>query len=104
MRVLIVGCGYVGLALGAELARRGHETYGMRRTSAGLNALRAAGVKPLVGDITSPETLNRLPAAWEWVVNCVSGTTGGPGAYRATYVEGMRNLLSWLAPAPPRRL
>src|SRR5689334_5054664 len=30
MRVLIVGCGYVGLPLGAELARLGHEVYGLR--------------------------------------------------------------------------
>ena len=31
MRVLIVGCGYVGLPLGAELVKQGHEVIGVRR-------------------------------------------------------------------------
>jgi len=32
IRVLIVGCGYVGLPLGAKLVRLGHEVFGVRRT------------------------------------------------------------------------
>ena len=34
MRCLIVGCGYVGLPLGAELVRQGHEVFGLRRSAA----------------------------------------------------------------------
>jgi hypothetical protein len=43
VRVLIVGCGYVGLPLGAELVRRGHEVFGLRRTAEGAEELLAAG-------------------------------------------------------------
>src|SRR5258708_201062 len=32
MRVLIVGCGYVGIPLRVELSKRGHEVFGLRRS------------------------------------------------------------------------
>jgi ketopantoate reductase len=45
MRVLIVGCGYVGLPLGAELARGGHEVFGLRRSEEASGALARAGIQ-----------------------------------------------------------
>jgi nucleoside-diphosphate-sugar epimerase len=103
MRVLIVGCGYVGLPLGAELARQGHEVFGVRRTTAAESELRAAGIEPLVADITKPEDLARLPGPFDWVVNTVSSTKGGVEEYRAVYLHGTRNLIEWLSAAPPKK-
>lgn len=103
MRVLIVGCGYVGLPLGAELARRGHAVFGLRRTADGAGELRAAGLTPVVGDVTQPESLRALPGPFDWVVNTVSSAKGGADVYRAVYVEGTRNLLAWLAGTPVRK-
>ena len=103
MRVLIVGCGYVGLPLGAQLAQRGHEVDGMNRNAAAHAHVAAAGIKPLVADITKPETLTKPTAAYDWVVNCVSSTHGGVKEYREVYLRGNRNLLEWLSPAPPER-
>ncbi len=103
MRVLIVGCGYVGLPLGAELARRGHEVFGLRRTADGEGELRAAGVAPVVGDVTQPESLRALPEPFDWVVNTVSSSKGGAEVYRAVYVEGTRNLIAWLAGSGVRK-
>ena len=102
MRVLIVGCGYVGLALGAELVRQGHEVFGLRRSAAAEKELQDAGIKPLVADVTRPETLAKLPRGFEWVVNCVAAG-GGAENYRRVYLEGTRNLLEWLAGAPPEK-
>ena len=103
MRVLIVGCGYVGLPLGAELVRLGHEVYGARR-SAGSEAERAAtGIKPLVADISRPEDLEKLPAPFDWVVNTISSTKGGVEEYRQVYLDGTRHLIEWLSAAPPKR-
>lgn len=103
MRVLIVGCGYVGLPLGAELVRLGHEVFGLRRSAAGEEELTAAGLKPLTADITRPEDLARLPGPFDWVVNTVSSTKGGVEEYREVYLRGTRNLIEWLAPTPLKK-
>lgn len=104
MRVLIVGCGYIGSAVGAELARRNHEVFGLRRTSAMGEELEQAGIRPLIGDITRPESLAALPRKYDWVVNTAAASGNGQHAYRAIYLEGMGNLLNWLEPNPPQRL
>ena len=103
MRVLIVGCGYVGLPLGAELARQGHEVFGLRRSGGADEDLKAAAVHPLVGDVTRPETLAALPGPFDWVVNTVSSSKGAAEEYREVYLNGTRNLIEWLAPTPLKK-
>ena len=103
MRVLIVGCGYIGTALGHELAGCGHEVFGLRRTEVVDAALRAAGIHPLVADVTKLDSLQRLPAPFDWVVNTVSSGRGGLDEYRASYLQGTQQLLRWLEAQPPRR-
>jgi nucleoside-diphosphate-sugar epimerase len=102
MRTLIIGCGYVGLELGKELADAGHEVYGVSRHP-NREQLQATGIKPLAGDITKPEQLTALPANYDWVINCVSSAGGDIEDYRAVYLEGTRNLLRWLEPSPPQK-
>jgi len=101
MRVLIVGCGYVGLPLGAELVRRGHGVFGLRRSAT--DALKAAGITPLTADITRAETLTGLPRDFDWVVNCVASGGGGSGEYQQLYLQGTRNLIEWLAGLPLKK-
>ena len=104
MRVLIIGCGYVGLPLGAELVRQGHEVFGVRRSPAAQANLEAAGIHPLIADVTRPEMLATLPSPFDWVVNTVASTRGGgPDDYRQVYLEGTRNLIDWLAASPPKK-
>ena len=102
MKCLVVGCGYVGLPLGAELARQGHEVFGLRRSASAAHELKAAGIQPLAGDVTRPETLAKLPRQFHWVVNCVAAG-GGVENYRQVYLQGNRNLVSWLADSPPQK-
>ena len=101
MRTLIIGCGYVGLPLGAELVKQGHEVFGLRRGEGA--ELSAAGIFPLTGDITKPETLAALPNNFDWVVNCVSSSHGDVEDYRRVSLEGTRNLLAWLGASPPKK-
>jgi nucleoside-diphosphate-sugar epimerase len=104
MRVLIVGCGYVGIPLGAALAQAGHEVHGLRRSATYSDELRNADIQLVIADITKLKQLETLPCAYDWVVNCVSSSGGGAADYRVVYLEGMRNLLSWLSHSPPKRL
>jgi nucleoside-diphosphate-sugar epimerase len=99
MRVLIVGCGYVGVPLGAELVRQGHEVFGLRRSPGAETDLKAAGIVPLLGDITQPAQLASLPSKFDWVVNCVSSSGGGAANYCEVYLHGTRHLVRWLGGA-----
>ncbi len=96
MRVLIVGCGYFGLPLGAELVKQGHEVFGLRRSAS--DGLLTAGITPVLADVTKPESLAGLPRDFDWVVNCVASGGGGAGEYRELYLQGTRNLIEWLVP------
>jgi nucleoside-diphosphate-sugar epimerase len=110
MRVLILGCGYVGLPLGTELARGGHEVFGVKRTPDD-GTLAAAGIQPVVGDITATSSLADLLASnskavagdFDWVVNTLSSSKGGVEEYRAVYLETTRRLIQWLTPTSIRK-
>ncbi len=103
MRVLIIGCGYVGRPLGVALARAGHEVFGVRRGAEGAEELRAQGITPVIADITRREELLKIPGAFDWVINTVSSTKGGVEEYRAVYLEATRHLLEWLSARPPQK-
>jgi len=65
--------------------------------------LKAAGITPLIADITQPDSLKKLPRDFDWVVNCAASGGGGADDYRKIYLEGNRNLLAWLADAPVKK-
>ena len=103
MRVLIVGTGYVGLPLGIELVRQGHEVFGLRRSALAAEELQRSGIHPLFADITRPEQLKSLPRDFDWVVNCTASGGAGPEEYRRIYREGNQNLIVWLTGSPLKK-
>ncbi|MBL9175508.1 MAG: SDR family oxidoreductase [Verrucomicrobiales bacterium] len=100
-RVLIVGCGYVGTALGRRLAGEGHAVIGLRRSPPDPTAVDDSGIQPWIGDLTRRDSLDSLPGPFDWVINTVSSSRGGPAEYRAVYRDGMRHLLDWMRAHPP---
>ncbi|HEX3717395.1 MAG TPA: SDR family oxidoreductase [Verrucomicrobiae bacterium] len=103
MRVLIVGCGYVGLSLAAELVRLGHEVFGVNRSPEKAAELRAGGIQPLTADITRRAALDALPGPFDWIVNSVSSNKGKLEDYQQIFLNGTHHLLDWLASAPPKK-
>lgn len=103
MRVLIIGCGYAGMATGARLASAGHQVFGLRRSPAADVELAARGITPISADITDPASLARIEPRFDAVINTVSSSRGGVDEYRAVYLEGTRNVLDWLSASPPER-
>ncbi len=93
MRVLIAGCGYVGIALGERLAAGGCEVFGLRRETEGL----PRAIRPLAADLGDPATLRELPGELGLVFYTASAERSGEPAYRRAYVDGVRNLLDALA-------
>lgn len=98
-RILIAGCGDLGTTLGLELAAAGHEVYGLRRRVEPL----PAPLRTLQADLTSPSTLSKLPNRLDRLYYLATPSAFDDAAYRAAYVDGLRNLLSALE-RPPRRL
>ncbi|MDB6024061.1 MAG: NAD-dependent epimerase/dehydratase [Verrucomicrobiales bacterium] len=103
MRVLIIGCGYVGLPLAAELVRQGHEVFGVRRSEAAFDEMKSAGVTPIAADITQPADLQNIALPFDWVVNTTSSSGGGVEEYKQVYLQGNQNLIDWLATNPPKK-
>src|SRR5215204_672254 len=92
MRVLVVGCGYVGKPLAEALAAAGHEVVGVSRQAASF----AMPLRHIKCDISCHADVLRLPSEFDWVVNTVSSTKGGVEEYRAVYLEGTKHLLQHL--------
>ncbi len=101
-QVLIIGCGYLGRRLGAELLRAGYRVRGMTRSEEHAKAIAAAGIEPAIGDVTLPETLPRALDGAAIVYHMLGGMRGTPEELRRLHVEGTRNVLEALPPSARR--
>ena len=99
MRILIIGCGYVGVPLGQALAGAGHEVHGIRR-----GEFSGEGITPHAIDLTRRKALDSLPPDFDWLINTVSSSRGDAEQHRAVFVDGTKNLLHWLGDSPARVL
>lgn len=93
---LVVGCGYIGEVLADLLHARGHEVLGLTHSVESRDRLAAA--KPwrvACCDITDAEALTALSQEpVKVIIHCASSSKGGPEAYRAVYLDGLRHLLA----------
>ena len=95
MRVAILGCGYVGLELGRQLAAVGDDPVGIRRSEHGLALCEAAGVPGVQADLTDPASLAAVPDA-DALVYAASPSRGVEDP-RAVRVRGVRGAVSHFA-------
>ena len=97
-RVLVAGCGYVGLSLARLLHAKGWEVTGITRTEQSARALEVEPFRVLPCDLGDRAALARL-GSFDAVVSCVSSGRRGEEVYRQVYLEGTRNLLEVICPA-----
>lgn len=90
--VLIVGCGYVGAALGTRLAAEGHLVRGMRRNPVSL----PESIRPLRADIHNEDLSDLLPDGLDFIFYTLASGGGGEAGYRAAYADGPENLIKTL--------
>jgi nucleoside-diphosphate-sugar epimerase len=97
MSKLILGCGYLGRVLARQWLAAGQTVYGTTRSPARAAELDRLGVRPVLWDVTRPETDAHLPAA-RTVVWCVAPGRGDDDP-SAVAVAGLDRLLEHWAPA-----
>lgn len=78
-RVLIVGCGDIGMRVARLALAEGAEVTGVVRSEAKGDWLKAQGVTPLLADLDDPSTLTGLPTAAA-VVYYLAAPPGGGGS------------------------
>jgi len=89
-KVLIVGCGDLGLTVARQLLKAGIETTGARRS-----AQQVDGMKMIQADVNQPATLAALEDIWpEIIIYCVAAHAQTDEAYQSAYVDGLRNVLA----------
>lgn len=103
LKVLIAGCGDVGITLAANLCET-HDVYALRRS----NKQYALNITPIQADLLNPTSLQQLPEV-DIVVYCAA-----PGAqdsnksteqrYQETYMDGFRHLMNALTKPPQQVL
>lgn len=91
-RVFIIGAGYVGSAAAELLRLAGHSV------STGRRSPRLKGEFKM--DVLNSETYPNELLEAEIVIYCVSADNYSDDAYRSAYVDGLRNIISFLRANP----
>lgn len=100
-RVLLAGCGDLGMRVAQRLLARGDEVWALRRSAVDDGA---HGVRWLRGDLTRAETLGQLPQGITRVVYAPTPGAREEAAYRAVFVDGLKHVLEALGASSPRVL
>lgn len=100
-RVLLAGCGDLGLRVAQRLLSRGDEVWALRRHPP---ADDGCTIRWLRGDLTRPDSLRELPTGITQLVYLPTPDRRDESAYRATFVGGLQHLLGALDHASLRRV
>jgi nucleoside-diphosphate-sugar epimerase len=100
-RVLLAGCGDLGMRVAQRLLARGDEVFALRRhPPAGGDG----GIVWLAGDLSRDDGLPGLPAGITQLVHLPAPGVREEAAYRAVFVDGLRRVMDALDPAALRRV
>jgi len=92
-RILIIGCGDIGLRVARQLARS-YRVFALTSSQSRFQELREVGATPILGNLDQPESLWRLPGLAQTVIHLAPPQNSGNRDCRT------RNLLRILAQAP----
>ena len=100
-KVLIAGCGFVGLATARLFLERGWEVIGLTHSEESAAKLAAEALPVFACDIAEHAAVEAQAhlGPFDAIVHCASSGRGGAEQYRRVYLEGARNLAAVFAPA-----
>ena len=93
--IAVIGCGYVGSALGEALVRAGHDVAGTTTTPARTQELQQLGIRPYVLRVADHKALHTMLTDREVVYLTVAPTHPSKD-YRDVYLVAARNLVDAL--------
>ena len=96
MKRLVVGCGYLGLRVAKRWLAAGDSVFAITRSESRAKDLQTEGISPIVGDVTSPESLDNLPEV-DSVLFAVGMDRTKYSDIRLVYVDGLKHILERLA-------
>ncbi len=96
MKTLIIGCGYLGMRVARTWLTRSRDVFALTRSSANAEKLLSLGIRPIIGDVTDPDSLRSLPKV-QTVLHAVGFDRTSPKSMRDVYVDGLRNVLEVIA-------
>ena len=92
-RVLIAGCGVIGVVVGDSLVKDGHEVYGLKRHpptgSQAINYIKA--------DLSRSEDLQETSTSFDLVIYILSPDDRSEQSYRKVFEHGLNNLVKVLS-------
>lgn len=89
-RLLIAGCGDIGIRLAGILDRDAWRVSGLRRNTSAL----PDSIEPLCADLLDPDSLATVDTDWDGVIYQATPGQRDPEAYHRAYVQGLENLLA----------
>lgn len=92
MRIAIIGCGYVGSALGARLVELGHQVTGTTTSASRLRELVDLGIRPVLTDVAELRSHPELFADQNALFLTIAAGKHGRD-YRDVYLRGVRAVL-----------
>jgi nucleoside-diphosphate-sugar epimerase len=101
--MVILGCGYLGLALARATLAAGEPVAALTRNATRAAELRALGAAPVVvADLAAHDWHPALDPANADIVNCVSPSSPGIEGYRHSFLAGLASVRAWLEQSATR--
>lgn len=97
--IQIIGAGYTGSRIAQFFAAKKQKVFALTRSFEKAADFEKQGIRPIVADLTKPETLTQIPPA-HFVVICPAPDEGTEAAYRAVYLQGVKNYLEAIKKHP----
>ncbi|WP_329742584.1 NAD-dependent epimerase/dehydratase family protein [Dyella sp. A6] len=100
-RVVLAGCGDLGMRVAQRLLKRGDEVFALRRT---VPQDDRAGIQWLRADLADPASLGGLPGGVTQLAYLPAPDRRDEATYRALFLDGLRHLLEALDSSLLRRV
>lgn len=91
-RIFVTGAtGYIGAAVAARLARKGHQVFGLTRSRDNAKMLAAMGVSPVLGDLAGNDDWRGVLQNCDAAVHCAFDSENGAADVDQAALEALRH-------------